>query len=67
MKKETVIAVVLAVLVLFSLVQAFEISSVKAKIASGELSVAGATSGIGASGGSGPKSLQNLPQMVGGC
>jgi len=67
MKKETIIAVVLAVLVLFSLVQAFEISSVKGKIASGTISVAGATSGVSATGGSGPNSLQNLPQMVGGC
>lgn len=66
MKKETIVAIVLAVLVLFAVVQAVEVGQIKKQIASGTLSVAGAASGAGASGG-GPASLQNLPQMVGGC
>ncbi len=75
MKQTTIVAIVLGVLVLISVAQAFQLNSLKTKIADGQASVG--SSGINApatSSGSGsqrtvalPKSVQNLPQMVGGC
>jgi len=75
MKKEVLITLVLAILVLVSLVQALQLRSLKSQIETGSFSVqtkAAATpvaSGSAGSGGSPalPQSLDNLPQMVGGC
>lgn len=64
-KANLIIAVVLAVLLLLSVVQAFQINSIKTKIASGTFKVA--SSGGTSSGGNLPSGLQNLPNMVGGC
>jgi hypothetical protein len=75
MKQTTVIAIVLGILVLISAVQAFQLNGLKEKVVDGELSIGTASSGtpVASSGGSGsapkelPKSLQDLPTMVGGC
>ena len=72
MKKEVLITIVLAVLVLVSLVQALQLRSLKSQIETGSFSVqtkAAATPVASGSGGSPalPQSLDNLPQMVGGC
>ncbi len=77
MNKNTIIAIVLGVLVLVSIVQAFQLNGLKAKLSSDQV-VAGKSSGsVGTSSqntasaagapSSVPKSLENLPQMVGGC
>ncbi len=68
MNKNMVIAIVLGALVLIAGVQAFQLFSLKTKLASGEIG----TSTSVQSGGSGsspqlPSSLQNLPSQVGGC
>lgn len=74
MNQRTIVAIVLGVLVLLSVVQAFQLSGLKTKMADGQLSVkssSGTTSA--ASEGSSkktaalPSSIKNLPQMVGGC
>ncbi len=73
MNKTTLIAIILGVLVVVSLVQAVQMSSLKAKIAEGKLSVKSAGGSVAVSAGSGnkvaavPDSVKNLPQMVGGC
>lgn len=65
MNKNIIIAIVLGVLLLLSVVQAFQVNEIKETISSGGVKVA-ATGG--ASGGANvPSSLQNLPSMVGGC
>jgi regulatory protein YycH of two-component signal transduction system YycFG len=75
MKQTTIVAVILAVLVLISVVQAFQLNSLKAKVSDGQLSV-GSSSGktpVASSGDSGkktaslPSSIKDLPTMVGGC
>jgi len=68
MDKNVVIAIVLGALVLIAGVQAFQLFTLKNKLAEGSLS-AGATPQAGSSGSSPqlPSSLQNLPSMVGGC
>jgi hypothetical protein len=68
MNKNVVIAIVLGALVLIAGVQAFQLFTLKTKLASGEISTGTPTQ----SGGSGsspqlPSNLQNLPNMVGGC
>lgn len=74
MKSVTIVSIVLALLIILSLVQTLQLNSLKENIASGDLSikssgVAKPLSGSGDSGtpGSLPTSIQNLPQMVGGC
>ena len=75
MKKTTIVAIILAVLVLISVVQAFQLSGLKTKVVEGQLSVGSSDSSAPlASSGSGakrsaalPSSVKNLPQMVGGC
>ncbi|MEK6849015.1 MAG: hypothetical protein AABY01_00425 [Nanoarchaeota archaeon] len=63
-KTNIIIAVVLAVLLVISVAQAFQINDIKQKIAGGTFKV----SSTGTSGGSNvPSGLQNLPTMVGGC
>ena len=72
MKKTTIIAVILGVLVLISVVQAFQLNGLKTKIADGQTALTSNTKPAGTQAnvrttGSVPKSVQNLPQMVGGC
>lgn len=73
MKQTTIVAIVLGVLVLISLAQAFQLNGLKTKLVSGD-----STSSVGinspTTAGSGsertvalPKSVKDLPQMVGGC
>ena len=68
MNKNIVIAIVLGALVLIAGVQAFQLFTLKTKLASGEISTGTATQASGS--GSSPQlpsNLQNLPNMVGGC
>ncbi|MEM3154571.1 MAG: hypothetical protein QW165_03350 [Candidatus Woesearchaeota archaeon] len=67
MNKNVVIAIVLGALVLIAGVQAFQLFSLKEKLASGQISTSAPTAS--GSGGSPqlPSNLQNLPEMVGGC
>jgi len=64
MNKNIIIAVVLGILLVLSVVQAFQVNDIKEKIESGNIKVSGAATGGGANV---PSSLQNLPTMVGGC
>ena len=74
MKKTTIIAVILAVLLVFSVVQAFQLNTLKDKVSGGGLTIGSASvstpsassSGSGSTG-SLPSSIKNLPTMVGGC
>jgi len=69
MDKNVVIAIVLGVLVLIAGVQAFQLFTLKNKLADGQFSTNTAT-GAASPSGSGPQlpsNLQNLPNMVGGC
>ncbi len=76
MKSTTIVAIILGVLVLISVVQAFQLNSLKNKVVEGSLSVGSSGSKTvvaTSSGDSGkttaslPASVKNLPQMVGGC
>ncbi len=76
MKTTTIVAIILGVLVLISVVQAFQLNGLKTKVAEGQLSVGSSdskTTVATSSGSSGkstaslPSSVKNLPQMVGGC
>lgn len=65
-RKNIIFLVVLVVLLLVSVVQAFQLNSVKEVLSGGGLGVVAPSSG-GSGGASIPTSLQNLPGMVGGC
>ena len=69
MDKNVIISVVLGILLIVSVVQAFQLSALKEDVASGALAPrAGvAASGGSPSGASLPSNIQNLPSMVGGC
>lgn len=73
MEQKTIIGFILGILVLVSLVQAFQLNSLKEKISTGGLKVSSAsgTSPVAASSGktvgSVPASVKELPKMVGGC
>ncbi len=77
MKKTTIAAVILGVLVVISLVQAFQLNNLKTSVAEGDVSVSSASSstptaastGTGDSGRTSelPSSIKDLPKMVGGC
>jgi hypothetical protein len=69
MKKETVLTVLLVILVLVSLVQAFQLMSLNERVKTGAVvaSTSKPTAAASSSGSSLPSSLQDLPQMVGGC
>jgi len=76
MKTTTIVAIILGILVLISVVQAFQLNSLKDKVGEGQLSVGSSSSKTTvatSSGDSGktatslPASVKNLPQMVGGC
>lgn len=64
MNKNIIIAIVLGILLVLSVVQAFQVNDIKEKIENGGVKVAasGATGGANV-----PSGLQNLPTMVGGC
>ena len=74
MKQATIVAIILGALVLISVVQAVQLNTMKDKITDGGLSVSSGSSSTptASSGGdktikSVPKSIENLPTMVGGC
>jgi hypothetical protein len=73
MEQKTIIGLILGILVLVSLVQAFQLNGLKEKINSGTLKVSAAssaspvTASSGKTVGSVPASVKELPQMVGGC
>ncbi len=68
MDKNIIIAIVLGILVLVSLVQAFQLNELKTKLAEGSLTLGKAsTSTSTSSGGAVPSNIQDLPSMVGGC
>jgi len=66
MDRNVVIVIVLVVLVLLTAVQAIQLSAVKSQVQSGKVNVANTPSSSGA-GNSVPSSVQDLPNMVGGC
>ncbi len=67
MNKNIVIAIVLGALVLIAGIQAFQLFTLKDKLASGSISTGTPTqSGAGGSPQL-PSNLENLPSMVGGC
>ncbi|MBI2548222.1 hypothetical protein HYW21_02630 [Candidatus Woesearchaeota archaeon] len=73
MKQTTLVAIILSVLIVLSVAQAFQLYTLKAKVSEGSLTV-GTKTGVtpSASGANGnvqklPSNIQNLPQMVGGC
>ena len=75
MNKSTIIAIILGLLVLVSVVQAVQLSSIKSKLVDGGklISQSSGTLTTVASGSTGkktsdlPASVKELPQMVGGC
>ena len=74
MEKNTLVGIVLGILVVISVVQAFQMTSLRNQVAGGggvQTASAGTPvrSGPAASGGQPqlPSSLKNLPDMVGGC
>ena len=67
MDKHVVIAIVLGALVLIAGVQAFQLFTLKNKIAEGRLGSAVPTQSGASSNPQLPNNLQNLPSMVGGC
>ena len=69
MEKNIIIAVILGILVLVSVVQAFQLNALKDKIDEGKLTfgkTAGDSSTNSRSSGL-PSNIQDLPSMVGGC
>jgi hypothetical protein len=66
MNKNIIIAIVLGVLLVLSVVQAFQVNTIKEKISSGGVKLASGAASTGG-GASVPSNLQNLPSMVGGC
>jgi hypothetical protein len=72
MDKNVMMAVVLGLLLVVSVVQAFQLSALKEKVASGALSGARVSAPVASGASSGgnpslPANIQNLPSMVGGC
>ncbi len=67
MNKNVVIAIVLGALVLIAGVQAFQLFTLKTKLAGGQLSTSAPTQSGGGGNPQLPSNLQNLPNMVGGC
>lgn len=67
MNKNVVIAIVLGALILIGGIQAFQLYSLKTKLASGEISTTTATQAGAGGSPQLPSNLENLPNMVGGC
>ncbi len=78
MEKKTIISIVLSILLLFAIVQAFQLNSLKTAISAGKVSL-GSKSFVTTTGSSSPSSsssssstpastsVSDLPAMVGGC
>ncbi len=64
--KNLVLAVIVAVLVVVAVVQAVQLNGLKEKVQSG-VALKPSSAAPSSTGGNAPSSLQNLPQMVGGC
>lgn len=68
MNKNVIVFIVLMLLIAISAVQAYQLTSLKAKVDAGAVKIGGSspvkTGGAAATAGSG---LSNLPTMVGGC
>lgn len=69
MDKNTVVVVILGVLVLVALVQAFQMTSLKGTLSGGSVASSAPQSAPATSGQQAklPSNLDNLPSMVGGC
>jgi len=67
MNRNVIIVIVLVVLVLLTAVQAIQLSSLKASISTGKVSVGSAPMQSSGVGGGVPSNIQDLPSMVGGC
>jgi len=67
MNKNVVIAIVLGALVLIAGIQAFQLFTLKTKLAGGQISTTTAPAAGGGSSPQLPSNLENLPSMVGGC
>lgn len=70
MKQSTVLAVILAVLVVFSAVQAYQVTALKSQLQDAKLSLGTSSSSLRVKQTTSPaltQSAANLPAMVGGC
>lgn len=74
MEKTTIIAIILGILVLVSAVQAFQLTGLKEKISDEQPTVSSSSNSATATSTESskrttalPSSINNLPQMVGGC
>ena len=80
MKQTTIVAIILGVLVLISLVQAFQLNNLGAKVSESSAAIStpaksstssatttASTGGTAKRTSSLPSSIKDLPQMVGGC
>ena len=69
MNKNIIYAIILGILILVSVVQAYQLTTLKAKIDAGAVKIAGKSSALPASSGgaSSGSDLNSLPTMVGGC
>lgn len=70
MKQSTVLAVILAVLVVFSAVQAYQVTALKSQIRDAQFSLGASSSSSRVKQTTSPgltQSASNLPAMVGGC
>ena len=66
MNKNMIIAIVLGILLLLTVVQAFQVNTIKEKLGGGvRLAASGPAPTMGHT--SVPSSIDNLPSMVGGC
>ena len=76
MKTTTIVAIILGLLVIISVIQAFQLNGLKKNVAEGKLSVGSSSSKTSVATSPGgnskpaaslPTSVKDLPQMVGGC
>jgi len=72
MKQKTIIALILAALVLLTAVQAYQLNGLKSEVEDGSVVGSSVSKQQPSSGGSSraaelPSSIKDLPQMVGGC
>ena len=71
MKQATIVAVVLAVLLVIAVVQAFQLSGLKSKVAGGQVNVKSASVQTAQAANNAPSQAQSVPDlssgMVGGC
>ena len=66
MNKNVIFAIILAILILISAVQAVQLTTLKSKIDAGSVKIAGTKTTVQSSTG-GASSVNDLPTMVGGC